>query len=79
MAPKWFTAMRNDPEAVTEHDALMNEWDLSRMRLIRRDLAWYFWKFVHNGLIHPLLALPIEPKCAQRAHDWTAKRCIGGG
>lgn len=41
--------------------------------------GWYFWKFVHNLLIHPLLALPWEPKWAQRAHDWTAQRCGGGG
>lgn len=38
-----------------------------------------FWKFVHNALIHPLLSLPWEPKWAQRAHDWTAKRCYGAG
>lgn len=38
-----------------------------------------FWKFVHNGLIHPWLALPVEPKWAQRAHDWTAERCWGAG
>jgi hypothetical protein len=40
-------------------------------------MAWYFWKFVHNLLIHPLLAFPWEPKWAQRAHDWTAQRCKG--
>jgi hypothetical protein len=44
-----------------------------------RPLSWYFWKFVHNMLIHPLLALPWEPKWAQDAHDWTAKHCPGGG
>lgn len=43
------------------------------------DTSWYFWKFVHNLLIHPLLALPWEPKWAQQAHDWTAQRCKGGG
>lgn len=42
-------------------------------------LSWYFWKFVHNLVIHPLLALPWEPRIVQRAHDWTAKRCVGGG
>lgn len=41
--------------------------------------SWYFWKFVHNALVHPLLALPWEPRWAQRAHDWTARRCVGGG
>lgn len=44
-----------------------------------RGWRWYWWKFVHNGLIHPWLAFPCEPKWAQDAHDWTAKRCIGGG
>lgn len=48
-------------------------------RTVGRNVAWYFWKFIHNLLIHPLLALPWEPKWAQRAHDWTAKRCHGGG
>jgi len=40
---------------------------------------WYWWKFVHNFLIHPLLAFPWELKWVQRAHDWTAKKCWGGG
>lgn len=44
-----------------------------------RSASWLFWKFVHNALIHPFLALPWEPRWAQRAHDWTAKRCLGGG
>lgn len=44
-----------------------------------RTVGWYFWKFVHNMLIHPFLGLPFEPKWAQRAHDWTALRCKGGG
>lgn len=46
---------------------------------IVRGPSWYAWKFVHNLLIHPFLAFPYEPRWAQRAHDWTAKRCIGGG
>jgi hypothetical protein len=46
---------------------------------MNRSLSWYFWKFVHNMLIHPLLAFPWEPRWAQVAHDWTAKRCEGGG
>jgi hypothetical protein len=46
---------------------------------MNRNGSWYFWKFVHNLLIHPLLAFPWEPKWAQRAHDWTAQRCKGGG
>lgn len=44
-----------------------------------RTISWYAWKFVHNLLIHPFLAWPYEPRWAQRAHDWTAKRCLGGG
>jgi len=44
-----------------------------------RGQSWYFWKFVHNALIHPWLALPWEPRWAQRVHDWTAERCRGGG
>lgn len=46
---------------------------------VTRNAAWYFWKLVHNLLIHPWLAFPWEPKWAQRAHDWTALRCRGGG
>jgi hypothetical protein len=49
--------------------------DLSTVRSAR----WYFWEFVHNAMVHPLLSLPWEPRWAQRAHDWTAKRCWGGG
>lgn len=49
-----------------------------RERLIEAP-SWYFWKFIHNGVVHPFLALPWEPKWAQRAHDWTAQRCKGGG
>jgi hypothetical protein len=49
------------------------------MTPFEHEWRWYWWKFVHNGLIHPLLALPFEPEWAQRAHDWTARRCIGGG
>jgi len=46
---------------------------------MERNASWYFWKFVHNFLIHPLLAFPWESKWVQDAHDWTAKRCQGGG
>ena len=46
---------------------------------MKKGLSWYFWKFVHNALIHPLLSMPWEPKWAQRAHDWTSLRCRGGG
>lgn len=42
---------------------------------IKQKWKWYFWKFVHNFLIHPLLAFPLKFKWVQRAHDWTAERC----
>lgn len=39
-----------------------------------------FWKFVHNAVIHPLLAFPWDgPRWLLRAHDWTAERCKGAG
>lgn len=44
-----------------------------------RNARWFGWKLIHNLLIHPCLAFPWEPKWAQRAHDWTAERCPGGG
>lgn len=31
-----------------------------------RGARFLFFKFVHNALIHPLLALPWEPRWAQR-------------
>lgn len=54
----------------------------SRASAIRmtRDWRFYLWKFVHNGIIHPLMSLPInEPAWLCRAHDWTAERCKGAG
>jgi hypothetical protein len=45
-----------------------------------RQRGFYFWKFVHNALIHPLMSGPWkEPKWLNRLHDWTAKRCPGAG
>lgn len=44
-----------------------------------RGPKFLFFKFVHNALVHPLLSLPWEPRWAQRAHDWTARRCYGAG
>jgi hypothetical protein len=46
---------------------------------MKRDWRFYFWKFIHNAIIHPLLSLPWEPKLLTDAHDWTAKRCEGAG
>jgi hypothetical protein len=56
-----------------------DQWTVARRVLFWGGVRYYFWKFVHNALIHPLLAFPWEPKWAQQAHDWTAKRCPGGG
>lgn len=43
-------------------------------------LKFCFWKFVHNALIHPLLAFPWEgPRWLLKAHDWTAQKCKGAG
>lgn len=45
-----------------------------------RDYGFHFWKFVHNALVHPLMAGPWpEPKWLNAIHDWTAKRCPGAG
>lgn len=45
--------------------------------------AWwpfYFWKFVHNAIVHPAMSLPIdEPAWLNRLHDWTGERCKGAG
>jgi len=27
-----------------------------------RGASWFFWKFIHNALIHPCLSLPWEPR-----------------
>jgi hypothetical protein len=41
---------------------------------------YFAWKFIHNALIHPLLAFPWEgPQWLLRAHDWTARQCPGAG
>lgn len=45
----------------------------------KRDWKWYFWKFVHNSLIHPFMGFPYEPRWLKRFHDWTSKKCPGGG
>lgn len=44
-----------------------------------RPVSFYFWRFVHNAVIHPLIAFPYAPRWAERAHDWTARRCPGAG
>jgi len=42
--------------------------------------SFFFWKFVHNALIHPLMSGPWkEPRWLNEIHDWTAKRCQGAG
>lgn len=49
------------------------------VKLVVKTVDFYFWKFIHNAVIHPLLAFPYEPSWLQRAHDWTSKRCPGAG
>ncbi len=45
---------------------------------MKKTKSFYFWKFVHNSLIHPLMGLPCEePQWLNDVHDWTAKRCWG--
>lgn len=50
-----------------------------------RYMNFYFWKFVHNAIIHPMLSLPIREenwrlgRMVLRWHDWTAKKCYGAG
>lgn len=54
--------------------------DFKNLILDDMTLDFYFWKFVHNALIHPLLAFPWEgPQWLLDAHDWTAERCKGAG
>ena len=45
-------------------------------------LAFTWWKFVHNSVVHPLLGLTGPwpgPRWLLSAHDWTAERCQGHG
>lgn len=45
-----------------------------------RDVSFYFWKFVHNAIIHPLMAFPWDgPDWLNKFHDWTAEKCWGAG
>lgn len=37
----------------------------------------YWWKFVHNGCVHPLMAFPWEPKWIDRLHNWTFNKWGG--
>lgn len=46
---------------------------------VSEGFPFYFWKFVHNALIHPLLAFPWSPRWIETMHDWTARRCWGAG
>lgn len=46
----------------------------------RESLCFCFWKFVHNALVHPMMAGPwAEPEWLNRLHDWTGKKCWGAG
>ncbi|MDE1971266.1 MAG: hypothetical protein KGI50_06870 [Patescibacteria group bacterium] len=67
----------DDPQILSAYalaDALLEPGDI-----LPKGLDFYFWKFVHNAIIHPLLAFPYEPKWLQKIHDWTSLRCPGGG
>jgi hypothetical protein len=47
---------------------------------MKRDATFYFWKFIHNGLIHPMMSGPWnEPAWLNKIHDWTAEKCWGAG
>lgn len=37
-------------------------------------LKFYLFKFIHNALVHPLMAWPWEPQWVTRLHDCTARR-----
>ena len=53
---------------------------VERLEAIEEPRFSYWWKFVHNAIIHPLLSTPLpEPRWLQRAHDWAAERCQGAG
>jgi hypothetical protein len=39
----------------------------------------HFWRFLHNALIHPLLAFPYEPEWVTKLHDWSANKIILNG
>lgn len=46
----------------------------------RGTVQFYFWKFIHNAIIHPLLSFPWSgPRLLLAMHDWTSKRCPGAG
>ncbi len=50
------------------------------LKMYGEQWAFWFWKFVHNALVHPLMAWPWdEPEWLNRLHDWTAKKCWGAG
>lgn len=45
-----------------------------------RSFNFYFWKFVHNAIIHPIMSFPWnEPVWLNAIHDWTANKCPGAG
>jgi len=66
-------------EAKAQAAAIDDATPLTPEMVMKRNISWYFWKFIHNAIVHPLLSLPYEPLWVQRLHDWTAKRCWGGG
>lgn len=47
--------------------------------ILKKDYKFLFWMFIHNAVIHPMLAFPIQFKIIQYYHDWTAKKCWNAG
>lgn len=37
-------------------------------------MTCYFWRFVHNAIIHPLIGIFGEARWIMFLHDWTAKK-----
>jgi hypothetical protein len=40
-----------------------------------RDLeARVIWRFVHNAIVHPMMAFPWTPRWVLKLHDWTSSK-----
>jgi hypothetical protein len=37
-------------------------------------MKYYFWRFVHNALIHPLIGILGERRWVNFLHDWSGKK-----
>jgi uncharacterized membrane protein YhaH (DUF805 family) len=38
----------------------------------------FWWGFLHNCVVHPVMFVCRYPQWAERIHDWTAKRAWPG-